>query len=71
LEASGEPDGKIEDMKVLPFDSVEVSRATILWLTGAEEREMRRSAAKRVETQPVPGEEARNGFGRREGEVGT
>jgi hypothetical protein len=46
-------------MKVLPFDSEEVPRATTLWLTGVEGREMRRSAAKRVETQPVPGEEVR------------
>jgi len=41
-------------MKLAPFTSEEVPMAAILYCTGVEERVMRRSAAKRVETHPVP-----------------
>jgi len=42
------------EMKLAPFTSEEVPRAVVLCCTGVEERVVRRSAAKRVETHPVP-----------------
>jgi hypothetical protein len=42
-------------MKVSPLEREEVPSAVMRWVTGAEGRERRMSAAKRVETQPVPG----------------
>lgn len=46
---------KTVEMKSLPFACEDVPRAVIRFWTGADGRGSSRSAAKRVETQPVPG----------------